>query len=89
MERGSSKVRTRRTKPRLQPLRPEELYPLAVLREHTGLGENCIARLRRAGVQLPVIRVGRRCFVEGAAAIEFIKLAGQHDDRAGAAEGDQ
>jgi hypothetical protein len=73
----------------LQPLIPSALYPLPVLPEHAGLGETCIARLRRAGLRLPVIRVGRRCFVEGAAAIEFVRAAGELDARAGAAEDTQ
>lgn len=57
-------------------IRRDELYTLARLKACLGLTESALRSLRIAG--LPVIRFGKRGFISGQKAIEFLE---QYDDR--------
>jgi hypothetical protein len=57
---------------------PEVVYPLAGFIAAGGISYCRIRKAARDGIELPVLRVGRRVYVEGSAGIEFIrKLAAQ------------
>jgi len=55
----------------LGPIRPEELYPLAVLKQRLGWGDAALRRARRDG--LKVTRYGNLHCIVGSDLIEFIK----------------
>jgi hypothetical protein len=52
---------------------PHAIYPLATFREITRLGSSSTRKARAAGLPLPTFVVGRVHFVEGAAAIDWLK----------------
>ena len=54
---------------------PQRLYPLEAFKRDSGLGHNSIRKARDKGIDLPMIQVGRRKYVEGEAGIRFIVQA--------------
>ena len=54
-------------------LRPGFLYTLRGFKDASGIGHSLIRRARNAGIALPTLTVGRRKFIEGKDAIQFLK----------------
>ena len=54
----------------LQPVRPDELYPLGAFRRISGLGDTALREARRAGLRV-IYRHGRG-FILGADAIRYL-----------------
>jgi len=64
---------SRSTEPCPAGLRPDSLYTLRGFKDAAGIGHSVIRRARNAGISLPTMTVGRRKFIEGKAAIQFLK----------------
>ncbi|MCA9040924.1 MAG: hypothetical protein KDA65_11300 [Planctomycetaceae bacterium] len=62
---------------KLDPVQPDELYPLQTFMELTGLGTRALRTMRRAG--LKVRRVGGRGFILGRDFIEHLDEIGEAD----------
>ena len=54
-------------------LQPGYLYTLRGFKDAAGVGNSLIRRARIAGIALPTLTVGRRKFIEGKDAIQFLK----------------
>ena len=61
-------------------IRPDVLYTLSGFKSAAGIGHSLIRRARGAGIKLPTMTVGRRKFIEGAAAIKYLKSISQLDN---------
>jgi hypothetical protein len=57
-----------------------ELYRLPEAKRRLAMGRYSFARLRKAG--LPILRVGKNYYVEGAAVLDAIKVAAQQQQQA-------
>jgi hypothetical protein len=58
------------------PIEPDVLYPLAVFKRHTGLGDAALRSARRNGLR--VLRVGGRGSILGSDFIEYVNVHGSN-----------
>ncbi|HMP08229.1 MAG TPA: hypothetical protein PJ982_17915 [Lacipirellulaceae bacterium] len=56
---------------------PQRLYTLAGFMAASGFNFSRMRELRIKGIDLPRLRVGKRVFIEGHAAIEYIRKAAE------------
>ena len=67
-------------------LAPERLYSLAGFVKATGVSLSRIRLARRAGLEFPTVRVGKRAFVLGSQAIEYLLQLAELTEREKAAK---
>jgi hypothetical protein len=53
-----------------------EVYRLAEAKRRLNMGRHSFRLLRQVG--LPILKVGRNCYVDGAAVVEALKAAAEH-----------
>lgn len=58
-------------------LAPERLYSLRGFQECSGISMTRMREARHQGVDLPKVKVGRRVFIKGVDAIEYIERLSQ------------
>ena len=63
------------TKPDLQPIEADSLYPIEVARTHLGLSVSALRATRRKGLRIR--KVGNRSIVVGADLISFVRSCGE------------
>jgi hypothetical protein len=68
---------TKTAKPKPSFIDPNRLYSLAGFLQCSGFTPQRMGELRRLGIDLPRLKCGRRVFIEGSAAIEYIRRASQ------------
>ena len=56
-----------------------KLYTMKGFQAAAGVGHSLIRRARDAGIPLPAIRVGRRKFIKGDAAIQYLEAISRLD----------
>lgn len=56
---------------------PERLYTLKGFIAASGISSTRMREARRAGINLPTLEVGRRKFIRGAEAIDYLEQLGQ------------
>lgn len=60
-------------------IHPDALYSIHGFIEASGISYTRIHNAAKAGIKLPAFRVGRRKFIEGQAAMSYIRELAQHD----------